>query len=95
MNVKTRFFALEMIEDGKRKWFIENIPLKYSEIPFNNKNSIGHTIIEYNGIDKFANEINILFYELNSETNINDWKDLEKIKNKLISINILKLKLYL
>ena len=60
-------FAIELDEDGERKWLVINIKKWIRKISNENYNDIGQNIVEYKGISKHPYKVTFILYELNKE----------------------------
>ena len=65
---KIQSFAIELVEDGNRKWLIINIKKWIRKLSIENYRDVGDTIIEYKGVSKHPNEVTFILYELGKET---------------------------
>ena len=60
-------FAIELVEDGYRKWLIINIKKWIRKIHNENYLDIGDNIVEYKGISKHPYKVTFILYEMNKE----------------------------
>ena len=69
VSKNAKSFALELVEDGIRKWLLINIKKWIKEINNENyyDNDIGQNIVEYQGISKNPYKVTFILYELNKE----------------------------
>ena len=74
-------FAIELIEDGYRKWLVINIKKWIRKIDNDNYLDIGDHIVKYKGISKNSHKITFILYELNkNEFKPEDWGVGEKLE---------------
>ena len=74
-------FAIELVEDGYRKWLIINIKKWIRKIHNENYLDIGDNIVEYKGISKHPYKVTFILYEMNKEKcNPEEWGVGENIK---------------
>jgi hypothetical protein len=66
-NKKCKSFAIELIEDGYRKWLVINIKKWIRKIDNDNYFDIGDHIVEYKGISKNPHKVSFILYELKKE----------------------------
>ena len=75
-------FAIELIEDGYRKWLVINIKKWIRKIHNENYLDIGDNIVEYKGISKNPFKVSFILYEINKELSTpEEWgvgKDIKK-----------------
>jgi len=95
---KCKSFAIELIEDGYRKWLVINIKEWIRKIDNDNYLDIGEHIVAYKGISKNINKISFILYELDiKELKPEDWgvgenveKDYsEKLSKHFIQVAVL------
>ena len=67
VSKKCKSFALELIEDGYRKWLVINIKKSIRRIDNDNYLDIGDHIVQYKGISKNPHKISFILYELKKE----------------------------
>ena len=60
-------FAIELVEDGYRKWLIINIKKWIRKIHNENYLDIGDNIVEYKGISKHPYKVTFILYEMNKD----------------------------
>ena len=60
-------FAIELVEDGIRKWLVINIKKWIRKIDNENYFDVGDTIVEYSGISKHPFKVTFILYELKKE----------------------------
>ena len=78
---KCKSFAIELIEDGFRKWLVINIKKWIRKIDNDNYLDIGEHIVEYKGISNNPHKITFIIYELKKEKfKPEDWGVGEKIE---------------
>ena len=78
---KCKSFAIELIEDGYRKWLVINIKKWIRKIDNDNYLDIGEHIVEYKGISNNPHKITFILYELKKEKfKPEDWGVGEKIE---------------
>ena len=78
---KAKCFAIELVEDGYRKWLIINIKKWIRKIHNDNYFDVGETVCEYKGISKNPYKVTFILYELKEETKKEDWgegKDIQE-----------------
>ena len=95
---KCKSFAIELIEDGYRKWLVINIKEWIRKIDNDNYLDIGEHIVIYKGISKNPHKISFILYELDKkEFKPEDWgvggnveKDYsEKLSKHFIQVAVL------
>ena len=95
---KGKSFAIELIEDGYRKWLVINIKEWIRKIDNDNYLDIGEHIVPYKGISKNPHKISFILYELDTkEFKPEDWgvgenveKDYsEKLSKHFIQVAVL------
>jgi hypothetical protein len=64
---KCKSFAIELIEDGYRKWLVINIKKWIRKIDNDNYLDIGNHIVTYKGISENPHKITFILYELKKE----------------------------
>ena len=88
-------FAIELVEDGYRKWLIINIKKWIRKISNDNYLDVGETILDYKGISKNPYKVTFILYELKEDNfKPEDWgegkkdkKDYsEKLSNSFIQV---------
>jgi len=67
VSENTKSFAIELIEDGVRKWLVININKSIRQIDNENHLDIGQTIVNYQGISKHPYKVTFILYELKKE----------------------------
>ena len=67
VSKKAKSFALELIEDGYRKWLVINIKHWIRKLDNENYLDVGEHIVEYKGISKHASKVTFILYELKKE----------------------------
>ena len=67
VSKNAKSFALELVEDGMRKWLVINIKKWIRKISNENYFDIGENIVEYKGISKHPYKVSFILYELNKE----------------------------
>ena len=67
VSKKAKSFAIELIEDGYRKWLMINIKKWIRKIHNENYLDVGDTIVEYKGISNHPYKITFILYELKKE----------------------------
>ena len=77
---KAKSFAIELVEDGFRKWLIINIKKWIRKIHNDNYFDVGETICEYKGISKNPYKVTFILYELTEETKKEDWGEGKNIQ---------------
>ena len=60
-------FAIELVEDGYRKWLIINIKKWIRKVTNDNYLDVGETIVDYKGISKNPYRVTFILYELKKE----------------------------
>ena len=81
---KVKSFAIELIEDGNRKWLIINIKKSLRVIDNDNYLDVGDTIVDYKGISKNPYKVTFILYGLSKEQfSPEEWGvgDKDKIEN--------------
>ena len=82
VSKNAKSFAIELIEDGYRKWLMINIKKWIRKIHNENYLDVGDTIVEYKGISKHPYKITFILYELKKEIcTPEEWGVGENIKN--------------
>ena len=82
VSKKAKSFALELIEDGYRKWLMINIKKWIRKVHNENYLDVGDTIVDYKGISKHPYKITFILYELKKEKcSPEEWGVGENIKN--------------
>ena len=81
-------FAIELVEDGNRKWLIINIKKWIRKISNDNYLDVGETILDYKGISKNPYKVTFILYELKEDNfTPEDWgegkKDIKDYSEKL------------
>ena len=77
---KCKSFAIELIEDGYRKWLVINIKKWIRRIDNDNYLDIGNHIVTYKGISENPHKITFILYELKKEEfKPEDWGVGEKV----------------
>ena len=75
-------FAIEMVEDGVRKWLVINIKKWIRKLSIENYFDVGEIIVEYKGISKHPYKVTFILYELNVEKLTDeDWGEIKECKN--------------
>ena len=64
---KVKSFAIELIEDGYRKWLVINIKKWIRKISNDNYMDVGETVFEYKGISKHPFKVCFILYECKKE----------------------------
>ena len=84
-------FAIELVEDGYRKWLIINIKKWIRKISNDNYLDVGETIVNYKGISKNPYRVTFILYELKKENfKPEDWgvgQNIEKNYSEKLSQN--------
>ena len=79
---KAKSFAIELVEDGYRKWLVINIKKWIRKLHNENYLDVGDTIVDYKGISKHPYKITFILYELKKEIcTPEEWGVGENIKN--------------
>ena len=74
-------FAIELVEDGYRKWLIINIKKWIRKISNDNHLDVGETIVNYKGISKNPFKVTFILYELKEDKfKPEDWGVGENVK---------------
>ena len=82
VHANAQSFAIELNEDGIRKWLVINIKKWIRKINNENYLDIGEQIVEYKGISNHPNKVSFILYELNKEKfTREEWGIGEKIEN--------------
>ena len=82
VSKNAKSFAIELIEDGYRKWLMINIKKWIRKIHNENYLDVGDTIVEYKGISKHPYKVTFILYEMNKEKcTPEEWGVGENIKN--------------
>ena len=77
---KAKSFAIELVEDGYRKWLVINIKKWIRKISNNNYKDVGDTVFEYKGISKHPFKVSFILYECKKEKfSPEEWGIREKI----------------
>ena len=88
-------FAIELVEDGYRKWLIINIKKWIRKLSNDNYLDVGETIVNYKGISRNPYKVTFILYELKKDKlKAEDWgvgenvkKDYsEKLSNSFIQV---------
>ena len=88
-------FAIELVEDGYRKWLIINIKKWIRKLSNDNYLDVGETIVNYKGISRNPYKVTFILYELKKDNlKAEDWgvgenvkKDYsEKLSNSFIQV---------
>ena len=97
---KAESFAIELVEDGKRKWLIINIKKWIRKLSMDNYFDVGENIVEYQGISKHPYKVTFILYELKKERfKPEDWgvgenirenysEDLSKYFNQVATLDV-------
>ena len=64
---KAKSFAVELVEDGYRKWLVINIKKWIRKISNDNYMDVGDTVVKYEGISKHPFKVTFILYELKKE----------------------------
>ena len=64
---KAKSFAIELVEDGYRKWLVINIKKWVRKISNDNYKDVGDTVFEYKGISKHPFKVCFILYECKKE----------------------------
>jgi len=67
VSKNAKSFAIELVEDGYRKWLIINIKKWIRKIHNENYLDVGDNIVEYKGISKHPYKVTFILYEMNKE----------------------------
>ena len=67
VSKNAKSFAIELIEDGYRKWLIINIKHWIRKIHNDNYLDVGDNIVKYQGISKHPYKVTFILYELKKE----------------------------
>ena len=79
---KAKSYAIELVEDGYRKWLIINIKKWIRKISNENYLDVGETIVDYKGISRNPYQVTFILYELKKDNfEPEDWGVGEKAKN--------------
>ena len=82
VSKNAKSFAIELIEDGYRKWLVINIKKWIRKINNENYLDVGDNIVEYKGISKHPYKVSFILYEMKKELSIpEEWgvgKDIKK-----------------
>lgn len=82
VNNKAKSFAIELVENGIRKWLIINIPKNIRNINNDNHLYVGETIIGYKGISDNPHKVTFILYELKKRNfEAKEWGIGKKEKN--------------
>ena len=74
VSKNAKSFALELIENGYRKWLVINIKKWIRKIHNENYLDVGDNIVEYKGISKHPYKVTFILYELKKEKcNPEEW----------------------
>ena len=83
VSEKAKSFAIELVEDGNRKWLIINIKKWIRKISNDNYLDVGETIIVNKGISRNPYKVTFILYELKKEHfKDEDWGVGENIKKE-------------
>ena len=67
VSKEAKSFAIELVEDGYRKWLIINIKKRIRKISNDNYMDCGDTVVQYEGISKNPFKVSFILYELKKE----------------------------